>query len=105
MVPPVLVTVEPARTPKVLAEPSGTGACAAVASWHGNITPSVRIMIHRQRLNFLFLFTDSLVLIVVSLFFLFIDVVVIFLSFVVFILLTDMPPQGAILSLTHWRAC
>jgi hypothetical protein len=41
---PVLVTVVAARTANLAAEPSGTGAWAAVTSWRTNITPTARPM-------------------------------------------------------------
>src|SRR6185437_6393836 len=40
--PPVLVTVEPARTAKLPADPSWTGAWTAAASWRGNMTATAK---------------------------------------------------------------
>jgi hypothetical protein len=49
VVPPVLVTVEPARTAKVVADPRTTGACAAVASWGRNMRTTAKISPVRTR--------------------------------------------------------
>jgi hypothetical protein len=84
VVPPALVTVELARTPKVLADPRATGAWPAVASWRGNITPTARTMIHPNAFNlfFLFIITDVLVILFLSSFLLFTDIFsVMFLGF------------------------
>src|ERR1043166_7789212 len=42
VVAPVLVTVEPARTRKVVVDPRGTGAWAAVASWRATMAATAR---------------------------------------------------------------
>jgi hypothetical protein len=58
VVSPVLVTVEAARTPKVLADARGTGAWPAVASWRENSTTAMTA-INPKRLNSWFLFTGA----------------------------------------------
>jgi hypothetical protein len=67
VVAPLLVAVVAARTPNLAAEPSGTGAWLAVASWLAEITATARPMINPQTLGVLFVFTDVVVIMFSSL--------------------------------------